>query len=520
MDPTKSSDAAIEIMHLLRDYNPKDTANMMNKVLGMSELMPQDLDKTITQLKQFAPTLKNMGVPDSEALGLMVFMARAGLGTGRGGTAAREALLAGLKPVSITSYLQAQKNAQEKEIFGPGGGASFYNTKSQAFDEIGYLTAVAKWAKNNHKTKPEIAVELTNVFGRQGGTLAQLIADPKGDMYKIFKDTNDAMNRSSLSVQEMFNSLTRYDFNTQSGRLGSAWQSLQVEVTERLLPSIASIMGSMADALHDFQTYLHRNPGFINTVQKGLKAFGKGLADFTGFIEHNPGTMEMIGRFFEGFVILSGIRLAGSIGVLLANVTGISKFFSMLNSITGLFKMSTFAFLLTNPLGIAITLAITALGIAAVMFPKQLHALGDGIVSALEHFFKGLTNAYQDFSKNPQKAALSGYKQGINWFYNHLGPGLIPSLRANDTTPSIHSSGSNSRYHGNKVHSMPGHTQQTAKIEIHFHAPVYGMPDFKKQVASVMEEINKNPLSTLGNNLNNTSRTHPNIPQFMSVQTA
>ena len=556
MDPQKSTDSAIEILHLLRDYKPNDTQNMLNKVLGMSELMPQDLDKTVTQLKQFAPTLKNMGVSDAETLGLMVFMARAGLGTGRGGTAARESLLAGLKPVAITSYLQGQKNAQEKEIFGAGGGASFYNSKTKQFDEIGYLTAVSNWAARTHKTKPEIATELTNVFGRTGATLAQLVADPQ--MQKIFKDTNAAMSSSSLSVDSMFKALTKYDFNTQSQRLGSAWQSLQIEVTERLLPSIASIMGAMADALHDFQSYMHGNPGFMEGIQKWLKSIGTGIANFSTFVKNNPGAVQEMGDFFKAFAVLAGIRIAGSILNLVTGLSGLPKLFGMLSKIGFISGGVEALFALAGGLPLAVAAVIAAIG-AAIFFPKQMKAaLGwvgtaltdtikfisekigsfiGSIISIVKGWFSYLnTHGPADLLKGLNKNAdpvPKDDKGQQDWMKRH-GYGksgdhpLLKWLHDNVVVPFSKGMEPGGGSGGAKKHVGPtkgGGPQHAAMhsapvVHIAFNAPIYGVNDLQAAILEGIKKATQNPMSALANNFSGTARTHANIPANLSVTTA
>lgn len=544
MTPEKSVDAALETMHLLRDYSPQSSKHLLDLVTAMGEMMPQDPLKTVTQLKQFAPALKNMGVPDAQIATMMVFAARAGMGTGRGGTGIRETMLAALNPNEITSHLQALKQSQSKEIFGKGGGEAFYHPakgKDKAyFDSIGYLSTISTYAQKHPGIK--IMRDLFNVFGKTGGTFANLLADPQ--MRNMLLETQKAMTKSSISVDSMFNNLLKYDFGTQAGRLSSAWESLEIETVHKLMPAMASVMGSMADGLHDLQAYIHKHPAMIEGMQKWIKSFGVGIRDFVGFIEANPGFVQGAGEFAKFMAIMAGVRLAGSILGIFGKLLFIPQLFTfiapMIRALTlaGAISGSTLAATIGLPL--AVGAVIAAIGMA-IFFPKQfeyvkhvvaetLKSLAEWIVDKVLAFIHRIADdlkggKWRDLlghitppiykpTKDGKGSLLPGDPQtgldpmttfsvkALQWLQRDWAKHDAPSGR-----PGVR-------------HNAP-HAQQHAQangptIHVAFTGPIYGMDDFKKKVSDIMAELAKNPMSALGTNLSPT-RTHPNIPQVLTV---
>jgi hypothetical protein len=483
VNPKETTDASVEIMHLLRDYNPADTHRMMIRLLAMGEMMPQDLTKTVTQLKQYVPAFKNLGVSEDETMGLMVFLARAGLGTGRSGTAARSLDQGAFKPLTITSYMQAIKNKQLNDILGPGGGEQFYyqnkGAKTKTFHEIEFLDAIAKFGAAHPNEKPKVVTTLSNVFGQQGAVIANLLSDPQ--MVGYLDQTIKAMHTPTLTPDAF---LDRYGSNLpqQMQRVKHNFDLLEIDLMKDLLPSIANTLRVIADAIFDLHQHIYQHPEAV----KGIKEW---FDSVTGAVSSLISTFKNDKHPFDKPFDNLGDQITDGLIRMIKRMRDDYVFFLLHGE----------------------TRQDAAERLRRSQHPNEKHPnLGVDVYGR-----PNLDKGQQWFSKFID--VITGttlFNEQLDRFnkwvkVNHLdgsnpmwGPGAnrAPNEHTVSTTPGA-SSGANIT---------------TVKLEVH--GNVYGMDDFNKKVSdSVKKAMEEAAKKAMHNQAANPNNTNAHVPQFQSA---
>ncbi len=510
-DPAKSIDNIVEITHMLHDYSPKRMNNMMDLMLGSSELISQDPSKLKTQMGYFASAFKNAKVSDEDIFASIVMSARAGGGQGKGGTSLANFLASILGQADITSFRAQMREKSIQNIIGGNADKFYYADKpggEKTMHIMDIIDNIAKYAQAHPGWK--IVPELSKAFGVQGSRFASFMADPEA--VKAFRGTRKALDDPNMTVQRLYGSVMN-NYATQSGRAGNSFSVLGASLTPQLMPSLTNVARSFADMMNDLSNVLGKNPHLLDGVRHFLDGMANAFVHIGKAVQSNP---QLVSKFFD----VLGKSIVGFFGIMATvSVAQIAMNLFFLGRAIGLigvaFRALPLAFLLGNPIGIAVTLAISALT-AGLLFPKKMHEIGEGIVGAVSYMLHGLGDAYHNFTMNPGKAAKNAGQSFDNisqWMWNHIGPGLFHGTSP-QAVPKTRVQGT----HG--THTKSGHSgDHKVAMTLNVYGNVYGH-DLDKHILNLMEKGSKHPMSTLGTNLNNTSRTHANIPQFMSVATA
>jgi len=142
----------------------------------MGELMPDNLQRAVTQMTYFLPTLKNLHVLDDDAATMMIALSRFGFGKGKGGTSPKNLASAALGPLQLTHHAQAGKEAYLKAlgvVDAKGNSEYFTDMGGNLF---GFLDQLAAYEAKHGSITAQKTFE--GAFGKVGYRLADLLADP------------------------------------------------------------------------------------------------------------------------------------------------------------------------------------------------------------------------------------------------------------------------------------------------------------------------------------------------------
>jgi hypothetical protein len=265
-DATKSG---LQLIHLFRAYHPAQMNPLFDQVYRLSGLMAEGLPQAVRQMTYYEPLFKGLKISDSTSVAMMAMLDRSGF-RNKSGTAVNAAMLEALGPLQLTSHAQAGKLGLLEKMGVFRGGKFAWNTADGGTNFIGMLAAVANWANALEKSgiaRSSVLNTINGVFGRQGGRIMSLMADPQmiGILHDIIKYQSNP--NVSLAVGE---ANRQGSLSYQAGR---AWGNVQAVVTElayRQLPALTHAFKALADAAHNAQTWLHGHRRAEGAIAGGL----------------------------------------------------------------------------------------------------------------------------------------------------------------------------------------------------------------------------------------------------------
>ncbi len=259
---------AIMLAHLFHAYNPADATKMFDQMTRLSEMMPDNLSKAVTQMGYFVPQLKALGVPNEQNIALMALLDRVGYGRGKGGTGVAALVMNALGPLQLTKHAQVGKNDLLRQIgvLGASGQSLFYDKKTQSFDMIGFLHQLGKYGATHDRA--DTVKNFKGAFGTGGGRIADMATDRNfiDQLNKIIS----FMGRTDLSMIEQ---QKRY-MNTLNGQFQLFTTNFKSFLTDMMWPWLDRLRDTfhfLGDKIHDTQQWMHQHP-------TARKAAGIGLA--------------------------------------------------------------------------------------------------------------------------------------------------------------------------------------------------------------------------------------------------
>lgn len=268
--PETTTDAAMNFVHLMRIYDAKKMPAGFDLATRMFELSPVSPTQLVRQLTYFVPQLQNMHVPQEQMGALMLTMARAGYGQGKGGSGLAQLVLQSLGPLQMTSSAMAAK----KQLLGPmglnvldtkGNSRYLHDKKSDVF---GLLGALLDYEKRNGAVQAQKM--FTSVYGANGGRIAALMSDPviAAQLQNSMKAIKD---QPSLGLNNQAASLIM-TFPKAAQRAWENFQSLATDLGGYILPGATKGASDFAGMLHSVQVWLHANEGAAQSFGAKLTA--------------------------------------------------------------------------------------------------------------------------------------------------------------------------------------------------------------------------------------------------------
>jgi hypothetical protein len=286
-----ATQAGLQLVHLFRAYQPAQLVPLLDKVYRLSGLMAEQPSQAVRQMSYYEPLFKGLKIDENSSIAMMALLDRAGFRM-KVGTNVRAMLLQALGPLQLTTHAQAAKLGylEQMGIFNksgrfawnlPGGGVNF----------MGMLDQMSRWTQGQEARgvpASDLARVLYSVFGKQGGTIAQLMADPQmtaflGDIRTYLANPNVGLAAGARNRE-----------NTLSFQAGRAWGNFKADLTELgwvTLPQLTSEFRHLGDTLHGVQAYLHQHRTAENWIAGGvagitglsaaalaIAAFGKAIA--------------------------------------------------------------------------------------------------------------------------------------------------------------------------------------------------------------------------------------------------
>lgn len=106
----------VQLAHLYRTYTPQGIEHIADQVTKLSFMMPDNLQRYLTQSSYYVPLLSRLGVPQDESLVMGAFLDRMGLGRGKGGTSLQNFTMALMKPAMLTGSRGGAQLTGMKEL--------------------------------------------------------------------------------------------------------------------------------------------------------------------------------------------------------------------------------------------------------------------------------------------------------------------------------------------------------------------------------------------------------------------
>lgn len=276
LDVDRAATVGIGLAHMFRAYDPKSLGKMLDMNLRMSEMMGEGPEQAMRQMAYYVPLLKNLNVSDDASMATMALLDRAGF-RNKVGTNVRAMVLQTLGPLQMTKFAQQGKNGMLNQmgITDAAGNIQSRFTQNGQYDMFGVLAQLVKWEQiqlKSGKTLEDINKVLYGTFGKQGGTIAALFADPK--MGGFLQSIRKYLNNPAVSMDEQAKR-TQTGLLFQAGRAGANFQALATELAWPWLSSLTGSLKSLGDTLHGWQQWLHGH----SDIEKRLGAI---FSIFTG----------------------------------------------------------------------------------------------------------------------------------------------------------------------------------------------------------------------------------------------
>lgn len=291
---------AIQLAHLYHAYSPAAISPVLEQVNKLSFMMPDNLNKYLTQSSYYAPFFQRYGVPETETLTLGAFLDRMGMGKQKGGSALANFLSGMTKPAELTGT-RGKSRVQALEALGlytngiPSSEVFHADAKGDSVIDIFKALRVIndKMQKDleglhgnakARKEREDIGL-YQKAFGIVGARFGYL-GDNKG-LEQLFGMVNQLGKMPNIATSQgsFMNNL-----EGRSQQAFSNFQSLMTEIGWNVLPGATKGFKDLAEALHEAQSWLHKNRGLELEVQKDIMGAVKGTEAY--IVSHKAGLLE------------------------------------------------------------------------------------------------------------------------------------------------------------------------------------------------------------------------------------
>ncbi len=280
----------IQLAHLYGAYTPDRISHIANQVTKLSFMMPDSLNRYLTQAGYYVPMLSKLGVPEDQSLVMGAFLDRMGLGRGKGGTSVQNFVSAMMKPLTARTATGRGAGVQLKALeelgiydrHGRENPKIFRSDKDghsvidlfAAFDALNKaIHEQTKELKGDVKARKErqLIGDFQKAFGTQGQRSGLLGTDRGIEQLRQMIATLPKMPGVEAG-QSMF----MRNFNSQFVRAWSNFQSLATEVGGTAIPGMTKAAVDLGDAFHVAQGWLHQHGDLERSIQREILADVKG----------------------------------------------------------------------------------------------------------------------------------------------------------------------------------------------------------------------------------------------------
>lgn len=287
---TQGATQAIQLAHLFQQYGGKGLESMFDQATRVSQMMPDTLQRYVTQAAYYMPTFRRLGVPDEQAFVAGAFMDRMGLGRGKGGTGLQNFILTQMKALAITGHVQSgQADALGRlGLLNADGSSRFYSVNRAKygddkphFDVFGSLNAINQAILNRTaglrgqalaRAQGQAITDIQRALNIQGGRIG-------------FLGTPEALEQLNLMLKQMAKLPGTAEaqaklMDTMPGQLQlfrTNFQSLLTDIMWPWLTDMKNTFSFLADKTHEIQAWLHKNPGVEKAVGAGLAVTSVGM---------------------------------------------------------------------------------------------------------------------------------------------------------------------------------------------------------------------------------------------------
>lgn len=414
---------AIQIAHLFQAYTPAKITPILNQLSQLSFMMPDNLNRFLTQAGYYMPVFRRLGVRDNDSLALGAFLDRMGLGRGKGGTGLQQFALHLMGSLQNTAHQQKGVHGALQALGLLNSDGSAKNYRNGQLDVIGALTqineTITKQTEHLKGHAKDVALQqaIINIqrgLGIQGGRIG-------------FLGTPEALQQLGLMVQTM----RRLDPNfmvksqaTYMDTLNARFQQFRTNfsslLTELMWPFLANFKGVfkfMADKLHDWQQWLHAHKGSERLIGDALFAsFGAAIV--------GVGLTSVVAadRILILNAAIARLALGGSLGA------GEGAAGAALSGLRVPMIAAAFRGLLaviTGPVGVVLAISAVAMGaykLARDWYPlnRRISDMSDalaGMNGSLGDFGRGLRNVLTSINILHDKTSIIDPKTGLPYTF-------------------------------------------------------------------------------------------------------
>ena len=311
---------AIKLAHINSAMTPDKIAPLLDEVTKVSFMMPDNLQKYLTQAGYYQKLFGRVGVPQEQTLMLGAWLDRMG-GNSKGGTWLQNLLLES----SFTGSMSPDKKAAmehfrlidrrgklDPSIFGydPVTGkptTQMFNDQGsgllQRFNDVILRDRAGKSPRAAADAERHDIQLFDDALGR-GGQRIPMLADTQG-VDVLMKMVQDANHMPGVKAgQQLF----MQNFDSQTVRAWSNFQSLLTEVGSQSLPGLTKGFSDLGDQLHNAQAWLHQHGDLERRIQRDITGAVKSTENF---IVSNKSTWKTLGNDIN--LVMTDVEKSGPV---------------------------------------------------------------------------------------------------------------------------------------------------------------------------------------------------------------
>ncbi|NRD80282.1 phage tail tape measure protein [Bacillus sp. BRMEA1] len=322
-DALQSTQQAIEMAHVFKNYDPKSFENFLNDFNKYSMMQPGDSSSLVQTLTYLAPKAQTLGMSQSDILGLSAVANRVGLTGSHGGTNAADMILRlipGLVGGGPTKKGTPKAwAAMEKLGFvDKNGNSPFFDKNGKIVNLNGMLTTMINDGKKlNNK---DLTQAYHDIFGSYGGNAASILAN-KTTLEQLTQMRKQLGHTKSM---EQINADLQKTPEGQLNLLKSNGMSLMLRVGQQLAISLNPAIAQVNKLLGSMLKFSEAHPGVAKVIGD-FALLSVGMVTTTGIVKIFAGSFKMLKGAFGmlkltseageltkfGAILTSGPLLAG-----------------------------------------------------------------------------------------------------------------------------------------------------------------------------------------------------------------
>ncbi|NRD81165.1 phage tail tape measure protein [Bacillus sp. BRMEA1] len=322
-DALQSTQQAIEMAHVFKNYDPKSFENFLNDFNKYSMMQPGDSSSLVQTLTYLAPKAQTLGMSQSDILGLSAVANRVGLTGSHGGTNAADMILRlipGLVGGGPTKKGTPKAwAAMEKLGFvDKNGNSPFFDKNGKIVNLNGMLTTMINDGKKlNNK---DLTQAYHDIFGSYGGNAASILAN-KTTLEQLTQMRKQLGHTKSM---EQINADLQKTPEGQLNLLKSNGMSLMLRVGQQLAMTLNPAIASINKLLGSMLKFSEAHPGVAKVIGD-FALLSVGMVTTTGIVKIFAGSFKMLKGAFGmlkltseageltkfGAILTSGPLLAG-----------------------------------------------------------------------------------------------------------------------------------------------------------------------------------------------------------------